>query len=85
MNFSRSQTSLVMKVLEKTLKEEIVSLLYGKLNQLQLAYQYVKGEGDAEMFILDRIYKHHNNFSAQKKLLFTDFPQLLFMQPHFFN
>lgn len=42
MSSSQSQTSLVMKVLEKTLKEEIVSLVYDKLNPLQFAYQSVR-------------------------------------------
>lgn len=40
MNFSQSQMSHVIKVLESTLKEEIVSLVHGKLNQF--AYQSVK-------------------------------------------
>lgn len=36
-------TSLVMKVFEKILKEEIVSLINGKLDPLQFAYQSAIG------------------------------------------
>lgn len=51
MSSSQSQMSPVMKVLESTLKEEIVSLMYGKLNPL-ICISDCEGEDDAEMFIL---------------------------------
>lgn len=46
-------TSLVMKNFEKILKENVVSLIDGRLDPLQFAYQAGKGVNDAKLFILD--------------------------------
>ena len=66
-------TSLVMKVLEKILKDEITTLVNGKLGPLQFAYQPGKGVDDAKIFILDRLYKHLEKPSSHARLLFADF------------
>ena len=76
-------TSLVMKVLEKILKDEIVSLINGKLDPLKFAYQPGKGVDDAKIFILDRLYKHLEKPSSHARLLFSDFSSAFNkMQPH---
>ncbi len=49
-------TSLVMKNLEKILKNIIVSCIDGKLDPLQFAYQPDRGVEDAKLFILTTIY-----------------------------
>ncbi len=76
-------TSLVMKVFEKILKEEIASLIHGKLDPLQFVYQPGKSVDDAKIFILDRLYKHLEKPSAHARLLFADFSSAFNkMQPH---
>ncbi len=50
--------SFVRKSLEKIIKEEIVSLVSGKLDLLQFACQSSKGVDDAKLFILDRVDIH---------------------------
>lgn len=42
-----------MKNFEKILKENVVSLIDGRLDPLQFAYQAGKGVNDAKLFILD--------------------------------
>ncbi len=48
-------TSLVMKILEKILKNITVSFIKGKLDPLQFAYQPNKGVEDAKIFIMDTV------------------------------
>lgn len=76
-------TSLVVKNLEKILKEEVLSLVEGKLDPLQFAYQTSKGVEDAKLFILDKVYKHLEKPNAHVRLLFADFSSAFNkMQPH---
>lgn len=76
-------TSLVAKNLEKILKEEVLSLVEGKLNALQFGYQTGKGVEDAKIFILDKIYKHLEKPKDDVRLLFADFSSAFNkMQPH---
>lgn len=76
-------TSLVMKTFEKILKDEIVSLIDGKLDPLQFAYQAGKGVDDSKIFILDRLYKHLEKPNSHARLLFADFSSAFNkMQPH---
>ena len=76
-------TSLVMKGVEKILKDEIVSFIKGKLDPLQCAYQSGRGVDDAKIVILDRLYKHLEKPSAHARLLFADFSSAFNkMQPH---
>lgn len=49
-------TSLVVKNFERIIKDEVLSLVEGKLDPLQFAYQPNKGVDDAKLFILDNIY-----------------------------
>lgn len=76
-------TSLIMKNFEKILKDEIVSLVYDKLDPLQFAYQPGKGVEDAKLLILDKIYKHLEKPKSHVRLLFADFSSAFNkMQPH---
>ena len=76
-------TLLIMKIFEKILKDEIVSLVYDKLDPLQFAYQPGKGVEDAKLLILDRIYKHLEKPKSHVRLLFADFSSAFNkMQPH---
>lgn len=51
-------TSLVMKIVEKILKNIMVFSITGKLDPLQFAYQPGKSKEDAKLFILDTLHKH---------------------------
>lgn len=51
-------TSLVVKIFEKVIKDMVASLIDGKLDPLQFAHQNGKGVDDAQLFILDRVFKH---------------------------
>ena len=76
-------TFLVVKNLEKILKEEVLSLVEGKLDSLQFAYQTGKGVEDAKLFILDKVYKHLETPKTHVRLLFADFSSAFNkMQPH---
>lgn len=66
-------TSLVVKNLEKILKEEVLILVEGKLDSFQFAYQRNKGVDDAKLFILDTLYKHLEKPQSHARLLFADF------------
>ena len=76
-------TSLVMKIFEKIIKDEIMSLVSGKLDPLQFAYQTGKGVDDAKLFLLDTMYKHLEKPGSHARLLFADFSSAFNkMQPH---
>ncbi len=76
-------TSLVVKNLEKILKDEVLTLVEGKLDPLQFAYQRNKGVDDAKLFILDKIYKHLEKPKSHARLLFADFSSAFNkMQPY---
>lgn len=64
-------TSIVMKTFEKAIKET-VSLIDGKLDPLQFAYQAGNGV-DAKLFILDKVYKHLEEPKSHARILSADF------------
>lgn len=75
-------TSLIMKILEKMIKNEILTAIEGKLDPLQFAYQAGKGVEDAKIFILNALYKHLEKPNAHARLLFGDFSSAFnHMQP----
>lgn len=75
--------SLVMKNFEKILKDKVVSLIDGKLDPLQFAYQAGKGVDDTKLLILDRVYKHLEKPKSHLRLLFANFSSAFNkMQPH---
>ena len=76
-------TSLVMKTFEKILKDITLSLIEGKLDPLQFAYQAGKGVEDAKLFILNTVFKHLEKPKSHARLLFADFSSAFNkMQPH---
>lgn len=69
--------------MKKILKDEIISLIGGKLDPLQFAYQSGKGVEDVKLFILDRVYKHLQQPKSHTRLLFADSSSAFNkMQPH---
>ena len=72
-----------MKIFERILKDEVISLVSDKLDPLQFAYQAGRGVEDAKAFILDKIYKHLEKPQSHARLLFADFSSAFNkMQPH---
>ncbi len=72
-----------MKNLEKILKDEVFTLVQGKLDPLQFAYQSNKGVDDAKPFILDKVCEHLEKPKSHIRLLFADFSSAFNkMQPH---
>ena len=51
----------------------MVSLIDGRLDPLQFAYQASKGVNDAKLFILDRALKHLEKPKSHVRILFADF------------
>jgi len=71
-----------MKILEKIIKNEILTAIEGKLDPLQFAYQAGKDVEDAKIFILNALYKHLEKPNAHARLLFGDFSSAFnHMQP----
>lgn len=68
-------TSLVMKTFERVLKEELVFLVFGKLDPLQFAYQAGKGVEDENSLFLTKFL---NIWRSQKHML--DFYSLTSLQ-----
>ena len=64
-------TSLVVKNIEKIIKDEVLALVKGKLDPLQFAYQPGKGVDDAKLFILDTLFKHLETPKSHARLLFA--------------
>ena len=74
-------TSLIMKISERILKDEIVFLVYDKFDPLQIAYQPGKGVEGAKLLTLDK--KHLEKAKSHVRLLFADFSSAFNkMQPH---
>ena len=72
-----------MKIFERILKDEVISLVSDKLDPLQFAYQAGRGVEDAKAFILDKIYKH---LEKPQSHAFADFSSAFNkMQPHMSN
>ena len=55
-----------MKIFEKIIKDEIMSLVSGKLDPLQFAYQTGKGVDDAKLFLLDTMALIYQTSVRQK-------------------
>ena len=76
-------TSLIMKILEKILKNLVLSIVDEKLDPLQFAYQSGRGVEGAKLLILNNLYKHLEKPQAHVRLLFADFSSAFnTMQPH---
>ena len=66
-------TSLVMKVLEKLVKKEVLKQVKGLLDPLQFAYQAGRGVEDATLFLINVLVKHLEAPKTHARLLFVDF------------
>ncbi|XP_070404148.1 uncharacterized protein [Nothobranchius furzeri] len=76
-------TSLVMKAMEKIIKEHIVRATEPLMDPLQFAYHARRGADDAKIFILDSIHKHLELPDSSARLLFVDFSSAFnTLQPH---
>ncbi|CAM4658728.1 unnamed protein product [Leuciscus chuanchicus] len=76
-------TSLVMKAMERIIKEHITKATSSMMDPLQFAYQAGRGVDDAKIFILNIIHKHLEIPSTSARLLFADFSSAFnTMQPH---
>lgn len=76
-------TSLVMKAMERIIKEHITKATSSMMDPLQFAYQAGRGVDDAKIFILNTIHKHLEIPKTTARLLFADFSSAFnTMQPH---
>uniref|UniRef100_A0A1A8KL82 Si:dkeyp-19e1.4 n=1 Tax=Nothobranchius kuhntae TaxID=321403 RepID=A0A1A8KL82_NOTKU len=76
-------TSLVMKAMEKIIKEHIVRATEPLMDPLQFAYRARRGADDVKIFILDTIHKHLELPDSSARLLFVDFSSAFnTLQPH---
>lgn len=76
--------SLVMKNFERIIREEVLSLIYGKLDPLQFAYKADKGVNDAKLLFW---IKHTSTLRIQIAILdfySQMFPLLLTKCSHIF-
>ncbi|KAG1960366.1 hypothetical protein F2P79_006258 [Pimephales promelas] len=76
-------TSLVMKAMERIIKEYIIKATSSMMDPLQFSYQAGRGVDDAKIFILDTIHKHLEIPNTSARLLFEDFSSAFnTMQPY---
>lgn len=66
-------TSLVMKAMERIIKEHITKASSSMMDPLQFAYQAGRGVDDAKIFILNTLHKHLEIPNTSARLLFADF------------
>ncbi|XP_078025258.1 uncharacterized protein LOC144463732 [Epinephelus lanceolatus] len=75
--------SLVMKAMERVIKNYITKVTDPMLDLHQFAYWAGRGDEDANILILDSIHKHLENPNTTARLLFADFSSVFnTMQPH---
>lgn len=76
-------TSLIMKTLEKLIKNMVLSQVEEFLDPLQFAYRSGTGVGDATVTLLHFLYRHLEEHKTQCRLLFIDFSSAFnTIQPH---
>ncbi|XP_039459779.1 uncharacterized protein LOC116320226, partial [Oreochromis aureus] len=76
-------TSLVMKAMEKIIKQHIIRATNPRMDPLLFAYRACRGVDDAKIFILDSIHKHLEVPDSSARLLFADFSSAFnTLQPH---
>ena len=76
-------TSLVMKAMERIIKNFITKSVEPMMDPLQFAYRAGRGVDDAKIFILETIHKHLETPNTIARLLFADFSSAFnTMQPH---
>ncbi|KAK0146882.1 putative RNA-directed DNA polymerase from transposon BS [Merluccius polli] len=76
-------TSLVMKAMERIIKEHITMATGSMMDPLQFAYRAGRGVDGAKIFILNTIHQHLEIPKTTVRLLFADFSSAFnTMQPH---
>lgn len=55
------------------MKNLVLSIMDGKLDPVQFAYQAGRAVEDAQLLILNNLYKHLEKLQAHARLLFADF------------
>ncbi len=76
-------TSLVMKCLEKVVKDEILQQSKDSLDPLQFAFRQGRGVEDANLTLLNYLFSHLERPKAHARLLFIDFSSAFnTMKPH---
>ncbi len=76
-------TSLVMKAMERIVKNSITKSVEPLMDSLQFAYRAGRGVDDAKIFILESIHSHLETPNTIARLLFADFSSAFnTMQPH---
>ena len=76
-------TSLIMKSLEKVVKDNILKQVETSLDPLQFAYRSGRGVDDATTTLLHFLYRHLEGVKTHARLLFIDFSSAFnTIQPH---
>jgi len=76
-------TSLVMKAMERNIKDYITKVSNPMMDPLQFAYRVGRGVDDAKILILDNIHKHLETPNSLARILFADFSSAFnTMWPH---
>ena len=76
-------TSVVMKCLEKIIKQNIFSTVKGHLDPYQFAYIEGRGVEDATTILVNHIHEHLDKLGTYARLLFVDFSSAFnTIQPH---
>ncbi|ROJ29141.1 RNA-directed DNA polymerase from mobile element jockey [Anabarilius grahami] len=76
-------TSLVMKAMERIIKNFITKITDPQLDPLQFAYRTGRGVDDAKVFITDVVHEHLESPNTTARLLFVDFSSAFnTLQPH---
>jgi len=76
-------TSLIMKSLEKIIKQEIIAMTKSQLDPLQFAYRAGRGVEDALGSLLNTVFNHLEGANKFVRLLFIDFSSAFnCIQPH---
>lgn len=66
-------TSLVMKSLEKLVKDAVMDSVQDKLDRLQFVYRSGRGVEDTTGTLLNMVFKHLDGAKTLVHLLFIDF------------
>jgi len=76
-------TSLVMKAMERIIKDYITKETASQLDPLQFAYRTGRGVDDAKVFVTDIVHKHLESPNTTARFLFADFSSAFnTLQPH---
>lgn len=75
-------TPLVMKAMERIIKNLIISVTDPQMDPFLLPYRAGRGANDAKTFITETVHKHLEHPGTTTRLLFPDFSSFNILQPH---